>query len=376
MRSKKFSVSLILFSAALAPAIAATPDWFGMSDEQMRHSGIAIERIAPSSAQGGAEDGLRLPGSAVFPGKAIQVISAPAAGVVQAVLTEPMDKVAAGMPIMRLHSPQLLEWQRSYVQLSLQAQLASNKHRRDEALFKEGIIPEGRLQETRSAYEQSRVAEQELRQVLAIAGMGDGAIRRLAGASALSPILNVTVPAAGIVIEQMVSPGQRVEAGAPLTKVARQGSLWIELQAARPQVERIDVGDAVTVSGCPQAGRITAVGAQMGGATQTVLVRAELPSAHTCLRPNQYVEALVKPRRAPAGASAVPASALARLDGKDYVFVREGGGFRPVTVTVESRGAANALVQGALKPGAEVAVRGVSTLKGVLLGLGADGEPQ
>ncbi|HJV87446.1 MAG TPA: efflux RND transporter periplasmic adaptor subunit [Noviherbaspirillum sp.] len=361
----------LLFGIALASASAASPNLLKLSDDQMRKSGIALERIASSSTAG---DGLRLSGNAVFPAKAVQVISASAAGVVQAVLTEPLDKVAAGAPLVRIHSPQLMEWQRSYVQASVQAQLARTKYQRDEALFKEGIIAESRLQEARSALVQSSVAEQEQRQALKIAGMGDKDIRKLAGSQAISPILTVAAPSAGTIIEQMAAPGQRVEAGAPLAKIAQSNRLWLELQAARAQAAQIAVGDAVSVEGCPKPGRISAVGMQVDSATQNIILRAELPSAESCLRPNQFVEAIVKPGRAQAGTMEVPSAALVRFEGKDYVFVRTSGGFRPAEVTVASRGAERAAVQGALKAGDEIAVRGVSTLKGMWLGLGGSGE--
>lgn len=373
MRTPRIALLLAL-SGVSSAALSAGTGLLKMTDDQMRKSGITLARVTTPSATDGAGDGLRLSGTAVFPAKATQVISAPSAGVVEAVLAEPMDKVAAGAPLMRLHSPQLLEWQRSYVQASVQVQLANSKLKRDENLFKEGIISESRLQETRSAQISSRVAEQEQRQALKIAGMGDKAIDALARTQSISPVLNIAVPSAGTVVERMAAPGQRVEAGTPLAKVARSGMLRVELQAARQQAAMIDVGDIVTVAGCDKPGRITAAGAQLESATQTMVMRAELPSAESCLRPNQYVEAVVKPRRVPAGMLAVPGAALVRFEGKDYVFVHEGGGFRPVAVTVGANGSESAMVQGDLKPGAEVAARGASTLKGMWLGLGSEGK--
>lgn len=361
---------LLALSCASIAASAAPPALLKMTDDQMRKSGIELVQVTSLSGKGGAGDGFRLSGTAVFPAKALQVVSAPAAGVVEAVLAEPMERVAAGAALVHLHSPQLLEWQRSYVQASVQAGLARNKFTRDEALFKEGIVSESRVQESRSAMITSRAAEQEQRQALKIAGMGDKSIDALARTQSLSPVLNVAAPFAGMVIERMVGPGQRVESGAPLAKIARSGMLWVELQASRQQAAQIETGDAVTIAGCDKPGRITASGMQLEGATQTVVVRAELPSAASCLRPNQYVEAVVKTQRVPEGMLQVPAGAVVRLEGKDHVFVREAGGFRPVLITLGANGSDTAMVGGALKPGAEVAARGVATLKGMWLGLG------
>ncbi|MGE5621745.1 MAG: efflux transporter periplasmic adaptor subunit, partial [Bacillota bacterium] len=134
---KRYLSLLLLCAGAASVAQTRQPDLIAISADQARKSGIATARVAAAaSAAEGA--GLALPGNAVFPAKAMQVVSAPAAGVVEAIRVDPMDKVAAGGAIVLLRSPQLLEWQRDYVQASVQARLAADKARRDEALFKEG----------------------------------------------------------------------------------------------------------------------------------------------------------------------------------------------------------------------------------------------
>ncbi|HJV53007.1 MAG TPA: efflux RND transporter periplasmic adaptor subunit [Noviherbaspirillum sp.] len=357
---------LLLLAGATSWAQTRQSDVIALNADQARKSGIATARVAAPDTGGG----LTLAGSAVFPAKALHVVSAPAAGMVEAVRVDPMDKVAAGAPVVQLRSPQLMEWQRDYVQTSVQARLAGEKFRRDEALFKEGIIAESRLQESRGAQITASAALQERRQALRIAGMSEQAIKALG--SSVSPTLAVAAPQAGIVVELMASPGQRVEAGTPLAKIAQQDKLWLELYATPEQIARISVGDAVQVAGCAQAGKVAAIGAQLASATQTMLVRAELPSAASCLRPNQHVEATVQTRHAGGDGLRVPAAALVRNGGKDYVFVQEGGGFKPVAVTVDQRSGDGAIVRGALRADAAVAVQGVSTLKGMWQGFGAE----
>lgn len=366
LRSGKFVVPFLLLCASSA-ALAGQTDLIAISADQARKSGIATARIAAAGMDGAS---LALPGNAVFPAKAMQVVSAPAAGVVEAIRVDPMDKVAAGGAIVQLRSPQLLEWQRDYVQAAVQARLAADKARRDEALFKEGIIAESRLQESRATLVTTNAALRERHQALKIAGMPEQAIAALGNAQAISPVLMVAAPRAGIVVEQFASLGQRVEAGTPLAKIAQQDKLWIELQATSEQGRQVTIGDAVQVAGCSQAGRVVAISAPLQAATQTLVVRAELPAAVSCLRPNQHVEAVVKTRAGTSGALQVPTSALVRNAGKDYVFVQEGSGFTPVAVTVEQRGGDTATVRGPLPPGGSIAVQGVSTLKGMWQGFG------
>jgi cobalt-zinc-cadmium efflux system membrane fusion protein len=360
---------LCLFAAA-APAQDAP--LIKLSPAQSGAAGIAYARIEEAGTGAGGE-ALRLAGSVVFPVQALEVVSAPAAGVVQEVAAAPMQAVAAGAVLARLFSPQFLEWQREYVQLATQQRLAADKLARDEALHREGIIALSRLQDARNAQVQARVAAQERAQLLRLAGMNEAGLRALASKQALSATMPVAARQAGTVLELLAMPGQQVEAGAPLAKLARAGELALELQATRGQADRIRPGDMVEVDGCPRAGKVSAVSPQVNAASQAVLVRAELPQAGQCLRPNQYIDAVVRTRGGPGGLT-VPSAALLRMDAGDYLMAREPAGVRPVRVTVLSRGAERSVVRASLKPGSEVAVQGMVALKGMWMGLGVQGE--
>lgn len=363
------------------PALAQPSPFIRIDDDRIGKSGIKFQPVKP--AQGVAER-LRLAGTVVFSGKGLELVSTPAAGVVQAVLVQTMQPVAAGTPVVRLHSPQVLEWQREYVQSRAQLALAADKLKRDQALFDEGIIARSRLEETRSAHLQAQAASQERRQLLRLAGMSDAAIGKLSSAQGLDPEITVVARYAGTVTEQAVTVGQRVDAGAPLLKLARGGELLLDLQASREQADRIAVGDAVQVAGCEKAGRVIAKSLQVNPANQSVPVRASIPGADKCLRANQHVDAAVS--AAPSagiatgggsGGFSVPASALLRHEGRDYVLVREPGGVRPVAVAAGGRSGESVVVTaaaGALPAGANVAVQGIAVLKGIWSGLGAAAE--
>lgn len=363
------TLALLCLCVCAAAARSQDAPLIRLSPAQADATGVAWARVEPAGAEGEA---LRLAGSAVFPVQAMEAVSAPAAGVVQDIALTPMQTVAAGAAVARLFSPQFLEWQREYVQLATQEALAADKLARDEALQREGIIAMSRLQEARNAHLQARVAAREKAQLLRLAGMNDAGLRALAAKQTLSATMTVTARQAGTVLELLAMPGQQVDAGAPLARLARGGELALELQATRAQADRIRPGDAVEVEGCPRAGKVGAQSPQVNAASQSVLIRAELPQAAQCLRPNQYIDAVVRTRGA--GGLSVPNAALLRMDAGDYVMAREAGGVRPVRVAVQARGAERSTVRAALKPGSEVAVRGMAALKGMWMGLGGQGE--
>ena len=351
-------------------AWAQAPVQIRISAAQIDKAGIRFSEV--QSAQS-ATEGLRLAGSAVTPPNRMEVVSTPAAGVVQALLVNSLDNVKAGQAIARIHSPELLQWQRDYVQQHTQLEMITKKAERDESLFNDGIISAGRVQETRNLLQQARVAEQERAQMLKLAGLSESAIARLHSPSGLSPVIEIKSSAGGSVLEWMVTPGQRIEAGAPLAKVARSGELWLELQASRAQAEHIAVGDVVKTKSCTQSGKVIAIASQLSESNQLIMVRASLPGADKCLKPGQYVEATISNKTPAASGWSLPSTALVRNGSNEFVFVRNAEGVQAVPVTVVSRAIDQVIVQGALTAKQSIAVQGLASLKGLWLGLGTTG---
>ena len=366
--SCKLVAGLLIFLSHAAWAQA--PVQIRISAAQIDKAGIRFSEV--QSAQS-ATEGLRLAGSAVTPPNRMEVVSTPAAGVVQALLVNSLENVKAGQTIARIHSPDLLQWQRDYVQQFTQLEMITKKAERDESLLNDGIISAGRAQETRNHLQQARVAVQERAQMLKLAGLSDAAIARLNSPSGLTPVIDIRSTAGGSVLEWMVTPGQRVEAGAPLAKVARAGELWLELQASRSQGEQIAVGDVVKTKSCTQSGKVLAIATQLSESNQLVMVRASLPGADKCLKPGQYIEATISNKTPPISGWSLPSTALVRNGSNEFVFVRNAEGVQAMPVTVVSRAIDQVIVQGALAAKQSIAVQGLASLKGMWLGLGTTG---
>ena len=363
-RCKLVAGLLICLSHA---AWAQAPIQIRISAAQIDKAGIRFSEVQIAQS---ATEGLRLAGSAVTPPNRMEVVSTPAAGVVQALLVNSLENVKAGQTIARIHSPDLLQWQRDYVQQFTQLEMITKKAERDESLLNDGIISAGRAQETRNLLQQARVAVQERAQMLKLAGLSEAAIARLYSPSGLTPVIDIRSTAGGSVLEWMVTPGQRVEAGAPLAKVARAGELWLELQASRAQGEHIAVGDVVKTKSCAQSGKVIAIATQLSESNQLIMVRASLPGADKCLKPGQYLEATISNKTPPVSGWSLPSTALVRNGSNEFVFVRNADGVQAVPVTVVSRAIDQVIVQGALTTKQSIAIQGLASLKGLWLGLG------
>jgi RND family efflux transporter MFP subunit len=312
---------------------------------------------------------LVLQGTVVLPPQAVYQVSAPLTGVVQKVWVSPGQGVRAGQPVASLLSPQLMEWQRDLMQAQAQAQLAASKLERDEKLFAEGIIAELRLQDTRNQNQLAQLALNERRQALQLVGAGGHP-------AALAPGLTLNATATGTVLEVLATPGQRLEAGMPVAKMARAGLLVLELQATAAQARMLHIGDRLGVEGCQTPARLSAISPQVTVGNQAVLLRAELSSKETCVRVNQFVQVRVTGgEMQQASTMRVPAVAVVRQAGKTHVFVRTSKGFVPMPVVLEAGGAGDSLsVRSGLNVGDAIVVQGVVALKGAWLGLGSGGQ--
>ena len=173
-------------------------------------------------------------------------------------------------------------------------------------------------------------------------------------------------------VEIVVSPGQRVEQSAPLVKLARLSILWAEIAIPASSVRAIRPGARVEIDGyATLPGAVVLVSETTEASTQTVLVRAEVPNSGE-LRPGQSTAVRINFLSAGENAWEIPYSALVRRGEAASVFVAIEGGFRlvPVTLLAEDQDHVS-LVSGAITDKDDVAVSGISALRGILQRLGA-----
>ncbi|MDD0813937.1 efflux RND transporter periplasmic adaptor subunit [Curvibacter sp. HBC28] len=362
-----------LLGACLLALLPAQPlraaELLALSAAQAEAAGLRTQAATPAGADE-AQRNLVLQGTVVLPSQASDMVSTPLAGVVQAVLVNPGQSVAAGTPVARLLSPQLIEWQRDWLHAEAQSQLARERLQRDEQLFAEGIIAEQRLREARSQARMAQVSLDEKTQALQLAGLSARQLQQ----RQLDPHLTLLAPAAGTVLGLDASPGQRLEAGMPVARLARAGRLSIEVQASQQQLPWLLVGQSLQVDGCKTPARLAAITPQVSSSSQSALLRADFSGSENCLRLNQFVQLRGAAAGAPKGASAlsIPAEAVVQHSGQPHVFVQRAKGYEPVAVTLAPGGGARVTVLSGLRAGDAVVVKGTAALKGVWQGLGQE----
>lgn len=356
---KRLTTLVLLFAVPALSALAA--DSIPLSTQQQQNLGIQTQTLIQA---GGAQIGW--PAQVEVPPNNLRMVVAPVAGLVTRLTKGAGDPVRAGESLASLASTELLTEQRGLMTSQARLKLVRDKASRDEKLFGEGIIAESRLRQSQAELAQAQAEYSAQRATLRAYGVGDAGIAAMSAGN-LSTSLGVSAPISGVVLEQFAEVGARVEMGAPLYKLANLSRLILEIQLPASQANAFVLGQSVTVASSQASGKITAIGAQVGG-SQTVMVRAEIRDPQNLLRPGQQVEARAAAKVA-GSAWSVPAKAITWLSGKAYVFVATPQGFRVMLVSVQTQTPQSAVV-GGLKGNERIAVSGLAALKSLWQGGG------
>jgi len=317
---------------------------------QVAALGIRVA-VARADATGSARG---LPSTVLVPSAQQRVLAAPLPALVERLNASVGDSVRAGQVLAVLRSAQAQELQRDVLTTSGQAGLTASTLARDELLFSEGLIAQSRLEASRNNARMAQVQQQERQRALVQAGVthgNDGSIQLVASMD-------------GVVLERPVVVGQRVDQAAALYRIGKLSPLWLELQMPVDEAAGVRAGDAVQVSRSEARGKVLSVSPVVDGASQTVMVRAELPRPPADLRVGQAVEARIE--RAQTEAVQVPASAVIDHAGKAAVFVESAAGrYQLVTVQMLGSSGGQTSVRG-LAAGTRVVDQGTAALKALL----------
>jgi RND family efflux transporter MFP subunit len=280
------------------------------------------------------------------------------------------DRVNPGQPLAIMESPSFVSQQRDYLQAVAQDILATQQLNRNTQLFQTNAVPQRVLEASQTEARQASIVVAERRQMLRLSGLSDEAIAKLTSEAAITATLSVVAPRPATVVDILVSPGQRVEQIASLIKLAQLSPLWVEIAVPAANIRAIRPGAKVEIDGYATPAQIVLISETADPATQTILVRAEVPNTGE-LRPGQTAQARISFASSSESAWELPYSALIRRGEQASVFVATQGGFRVVPVKLLEEDQDHVVVSGAITDKNEVAVGGISALRGILLRLGA-----
>lgn len=344
-----------------------------LSAGDLERLGVALERPVRIDsaivASGTAE--------VVIPPDRQAIVTSPVGGVLSRLLVAEGDFVNAGEPVAEVASADLLQLQREYVEAFVAADLAGRQLERDRSLLEDGIIAERRVRDSMAAARTTATALNQIRQQLALTGMGEAALSALSDDGELSSNLELTAQFDSFVIEQYAALGARVDALDPVYRIADLSRLWLEIHVPQERSENVTLGMRVTAATSTGTieGTVSRIGRIADSASQTRVVRADIDNANLDVLVGRFLTAQILDTGADSGSTfSVPSSGIARVDGGAWVFGMFDGVISAWPVEVIAEDGSSTYVRGDFDSEVEIAVDGTASLKSVWISAQGDGE--
>ncbi len=289
-------------------------------------------------------------------------IAAPVPARVVKVLVKPGDRIAAGQPLVELHSPDLGKARAEHQAARTRADAARKVLQRKRELAAEKLVTVRELQEAEGA---AATAEAEVRVALAALrafGAADG------GGDASRILLRS--PVAGEVIERSVVVGQLADPARTLLRVGDLSQLWLNAHVFERDAVRVAPGGTASVGFAALPGRtvearIALIGREVDPASRTIPVRLDVPNSDGVLRPGMSASVSLPLGESTGSVVAVPIASVQRVGDDWVVFLpgREPGAYeiRRIGRGRELGGEVEVLT--GLAPGDRVVVDGAFLLK-------------
>lgn len=311
------------------------------------------------------------PAEVVLPPTQTRVVTAPQAGLITKLNVSVGDSVKQGQVIGQLSSPDLIALQSNYLQAETQARLHEQALKRDQALFKDGIIAQRRMQETQSAYETSQALMHERQQTLKLSGLSETQIHQLAQKRSMQNGMVIIAPISGQIMDQQQSVGARVDMAMPIFTIMNPKPLWLMMQLPMTQASTLTPGTAVKLPKLGLSAKVETVLRKLNKNNQTTQVRAVISEGAEQLSIGQIVDvALVE--HTTQHSFAVPRTAVARQGEQALIFVQQANGVTVMPVNILLEEDQQLIIKADLTGNERIATHGVAALKGYWLGMGGE----
>ena len=336
------------------PAPDTPSDVVLLSPEQVTASEITTTTVH----LGPVRASTRVPGTVGSPDTARASVGSVVEGRVVRVLVLPGDRVAAGQPVVEIHSHEVSDAQRDLTAAEARMAYQDNALARGRRLYEAGAISQEEWERRQADHEEAGAELLRAREML------EHLHATPTGESAAE------APRAGTVFQVHVSPGEAVLPGAPLVELGSTDVLWVTAFVPETTAAALTPGDRVEVRFRSRPGevataRLVRMSEWVDPANRSVEARFELEAIPRGIRPGSFATVDVSADSDVPGVE-LPEEAVVRFGDGDAVFVVEGPRrFRRVDVRSQPLREGRVAVTG-LAEGTEVVVEGAYFLKAAL----------
>jgi cobalt-zinc-cadmium efflux system membrane fusion protein len=271
-----------------------------------------------------------------------------------------------------LSSPEVARGKSAYLSARVEEELKLTVLAREQELVAQKVSAQQELDQARAEYEIAGNATATAHQQLLNFGLTEAAVLLLEETGSPSSELDILAPLSGTIVDRHAVPGEAVEPGDALFKIARLSSMWLELSIPEDEVTLVSVGQSVGATfdaqpGVEATGRVTWVGSSVDEQSRMVKGRAVVPNPDRLLRHGMFGRARIRTENASDGLY-VPASAVQRIDEFPFVFIRLADDlFELRRVSLGARAGAKVAIVAGLDPEDEIVVTHSFILKSEFL---------
>jgi cobalt-zinc-cadmium efflux system membrane fusion protein len=278
--------------------------------------------------------------------------------------------VRSGQPLATIRSPEVAEARAAIDSAKAAETLARGALTRERELLERRVSARREVLEAEAAVASAEATVRAAEAHLAAKGFS------MPPSDALSddPIVTVTSPISGTVIERTAAADAPVGADSVLFTIADLRSLWLTVRVPETSVSTIRRGQAVSVvvGGMPDRpveGRVDYIAPIVNPETRSVDVRLKVPNTKGDLRPGTSASARFELPTPPTSAGQeapvlIPRTAVQELNQASVVFVPTGErAFVARSVTLGSSYGNQVEVVAGVKAGDRIVVQGAFTLK-------------
>jgi membrane fusion protein, heavy metal efflux system len=241
------------------------------------------------------------------------------------------DFVKKGTVLLSIHSADLSAAFSDYQKAAADERLAKKELDRTQLLYSHGALAEKDLQQAQDTEEKALVDLQNAEQKVRILG-GDPAHP--------GALIELRAPVSGTIVEQNISGFEGIKSldNSPnLFTIADLTQVWVLCDVYENDLGEVHLGDTaeIRLNAYPDKtlhGRVADISRVLDPNTRSAKVRIVLANSDGSLRPGMFAAVTFRSRHMQSRI-VVPASAVIRLQDKDWVFRKDGGQqFRRVEV--------------------------------------------
>jgi cobalt-zinc-cadmium efflux system membrane fusion protein len=313
------------------------PELFTIPANQMAH--VQVVTLQPTTLT----RTLRLTGNVAFNSFRTTPVITQISGPVNRIAVVPGQEVHTGQPMLYVHSPDYSQLRTNYLKAKDAFLLAQKNNARTQDLYKHGAASISAVEQAESAEVQASGDMTAAQAALKVMGITDPDTLVKGPPSFEVPVL---APIGGQVVEQLVSVGTLLQAGATQCfTLSDTSTVWVLVNVYQKDLPYVRVGQPVSIQTDAYRdtfqGRISFVAASLDPNTRTLQARIETANPGQKLKKDMFVTGTVQAGNIQ-NAIAVPDSAVLRdSENQPFVFIEvaEGQfGRRPVSISESING--------------------------------------